>query len=60
MTIPISKYKCQKCGFCFELPNPQPVDCPECKHHYVDWLNYEEVLKYLYENDPDFHNYRSV
>ena len=41
------KYRCQGCGHKFEREKPGPVECPECKHPYIDWLNYKEVLREL-------------
>ncbi len=52
--MPKSEYRCQKCHFQFSLTKPQPVDCPKCNHNYVDWINYREVLNWLYLNDSYF------
>ena len=38
------KYRCQKCRYEFERGNPGSVVCEKCKHTYVDWLNFKEVL----------------
>lgn len=60
MSIPVSKYRCQKCGFKFERETPEQVVCPvpECKSNYVDWLNSKEVLDWLHNRHVDFKNYR--
>jgi uncharacterized Zn finger protein (UPF0148 family) len=56
--MPKSQYRCQKCKFKFERDKPGQVMCPACGHIYVDWINYEKVLAWLYANDPDFRNYK--
>lgn len=48
MTLPRSKYRCQKCGFHFDRENPGPVICPKCNHNYIDWENAQEVLKIIW------------
>ena len=41
----ICRYVCQRCGFEFERDKPGQVICGRCGYFYIDWLNFEEVLK---------------
>ena len=44
------KYKCRKCNHEFKNKEPGPTQCPKCGHLYVDWLNWEEILKKIGED----------
>lgn len=37
-----AKYKCLGCGILF-LDKPGYVNCLDCPHPYIKWLNYEEM-----------------
>ena len=47
-------FQCQKCKKIFERDFPWPTLCIYCKHIYVDWLNWEKVIKNLgrYRGNP--------
>jgi len=47
MILPVSKYRCQKCGFYFERENSSLVICPKYSHEYIDCENAQEVLKII-------------
>ena len=36
-----ARYRCLKCNYKYE-GEPGPTQCPECKHLYIKWVNYEE------------------
>jgi len=51
----LAHFRCQKCKHMWKT-KPGPVTCPSCEHDYIDWLNWEEVVKwsrqkYLKEKD---------
>lgn len=37
-----AKYKCLKCEATWK-DKPGPTPCPNCKHKYVKWMNYETL-----------------
>ncbi len=46
------EYRCQNCDFHFTLERPRPTICPRCNYNYIDWLNSEEVLDFIWNNVP--------
>jgi len=40
----LAKFKCLGCGYEYE-DKPGPTTCPQCKHFWIKWLNYEEWRK---------------
>jgi Zn finger protein HypA/HybF involved in hydrogenase expression len=39
----LAKFKCWKCGHKFEA-KPGPIECPECKHNYLTWINFDRMV----------------
>lgn len=38
-----AEYRCFRCDHEW-TGNAGPVECPKCGHHYVKWLNYEQMF----------------
>lgn len=47
----LAEYQCLNpmCNHKWEMPT-KPADCPICGHHYVKWINYEEMRKFWNRN----------
>lgn len=42
----IAEYRCRNCGHEFSAPaGPEHGQCPKCGHLYLDWLNYDALVK---------------
>ena len=49
--LPVSKYRCMKCGYEFTLKRPTQIECLVCGNLYVKWVNVDEVLPYTRGKD---------
>jgi len=64
----IAHHQCKKCFFKFSgdpgpvqnkgTPNERATACPKCRHEYLDWLNWEEVVTKNYRENFDEEKHR--
>jgi len=54
--LPISKYKCQRCGHYFEYAEPPGSvgGCEKCGNKYLTWINSKEFLNILWKTRKYF------
>ena len=46
----LAKFKCLGCGYEYE-DKPGPTTCPQCKHIWIKWLNYEEMERLIFREE---------
>ncbi len=48
----LAKFKCTSCGHHYE-EKPGGTICPKCGHKYVTWVNADEFVKVVAEQDAE-------
>jgi len=51
---PLAEYQCERCQYEFKSAEAGMVRCPKCNSNYVKWVNHQEFMDWVWENDPDY------